>query len=88
MTGDQRRHGDTDAAKSKAPRTILADVLAAWSRLDESSQVKFFAALLRAAMAKPVRRSELDLWFAVMDDWERDMTAAVIADLACQRPDD
>jgi len=42
----------------------------------------FFAALLQAAMDKPSTRAELALRLAVLDDWDRNLTAGVIADLA------
>ena len=68
-------------ATRKQPPSRYSELMAAWSRLDEPSRTKFFATLLHAALAKTAATDELALWLAVLDDWHRDMTAGVIADL-------
>lgn len=56
------RRKETDAANSGSR---LADVTAAWSRLDELQRTMFIAAVLRDAMTKPASQAELMLWISV-----------------------
>jgi hypothetical protein len=74
----RRKHGrkETDAAGD------LAEVSAAWSRLNESQRTMFFAALIRELMTKPAMQSELMFWIATLQDRQAALVASVAADLA------
>jgi hypothetical protein len=61
---------------------VLAEATAAWSRLNESERMVFFAALLRELMSKPASRDELWFWLATLQDRQAALVASVAADLA------
>ena len=73
--------------RGKHRQAVLSDLLDAWERLDSSGQAKFMAAALQAAISKPSTKDEMLFWITVLAEWERDMTAAVIADLGSKNPD-
>ena len=87
MANEKHRKTDAGAIRSDEAPARYSELLAVWSRLDESSQTKFFAALLHAAMAKPATQSELGLRLVTMDDWDRRIIAGLDADLSDQSTD-
>jgi hypothetical protein len=63
-----RKNQRADVPKLKKPPTDVAALMDAWARLDDFHRAPFFAALLRAAMAKVGSKSGLMLWINVALD--------------------